>query len=351
MAVRAMTPTERLRRIFAFREEVTALREEGVVASEDPTLAAIAARHDVLLAAAARDERIDLSREEARLSAGMQLATLLGATALSIAWAMFVSSMWDGLGDTARMFLIWVPPALMVVATAMAARREATGYIANILASVGAIALIVAILATIDLYELEPSRHAILLVAAYALLQAYHHRLVIPLLIGGTALGAWVWSLAAIFRGGQWQEAFEVAEPAVVAGALALAIGTTRTGDPAEFRIVWRLGGVIAIVWSLLVLGVAGDASWFGPGNLVEGFYQVLAAVVFVAMAWQGLRTDDPILARGGGVALLLFLLFRMFDWFWDAIPDWLFFLLMGALAFGVLLVLRRLRRRHRALG
>jgi uncharacterized membrane protein len=47
-------------------------------------------------------------------------------------------------------------------------------------------------------------------------------------------------------------------------------------------------------------------------------------------------------------MALLLFL--RSVDWFWDMIPKWLFFLLVGALAFGALLVLRRLRlaeRRH----
>ena len=78
---------------------------------------------------------------------------------------------------------------------------------------------------------------------------------------------------------------------------------------------------------------------------------QVIGAGVFVGLAWYGIRRDDRLLARSGGAALLLFLLFRMFDWFWQAIPDWLFFLLMGALAFGVLLILRRQRRRQRAQG
>ena len=351
MAVRPVTPPDRLRRIFAFREELQALRDEGVVAPGDPTLAAIAARHDLLLAEAARDERIDLSREEARLSAGMRLATLLGATALSIAWAMFVSSTWDALGDTARMLLIWVPPVLLVLATGVAARRDATGYIANILATVGSIAVAVATVATVRTYGLSPTRNQFLAVAIYGLFLAYRHRLIMPLLIGGTAAGAWTWSLFAILRGQPFDQVFEVAEPAIVAGALALLVGTVRRRDPAEFRLVWRFGGIVAICWSLLVLGVAGEASWFGPGNLVEGAYQVVGFGAFVALAWQGLRRDDQLLARSGGAALLLFLLFRMFDWFWQAIPDWLFFLAMGALAFGVLLVLRRLRRRQRARG
>ena len=44
----------------------------------------------------------------------------------------------------------------------------------------------------------------------------------------------------------------------------------------------------------------------------------------------------------------LLFLFLRMVDWLWDAIPDWLFFLLMGGMAFGTLLVLRSVRERGR---
>jgi hypothetical protein len=74
----------------------------------------------------------------------------------------------------------------------------------------------------------------------------------------------------------------------------------------------------------------------------------LVGLIVFVAMVWLGLRRDDVILARAGATALVLFLFLRMVDWFWDAIPDWLFFLMMGGMAFGVLLVLRSVRERRR---
>jgi hypothetical protein len=54
-------------------------------------------------------------------------------------------------------------------------------------------------------------------------------------------------------------------------------------------------------------------------------------------------------LVRAGTVGLALLLMFRMVDWFWDWIPKWLFFLVVGAIAFGALLLLRRLRRTARA--
>jgi len=102
------------------------------------------------------------------------------------------------------------------------------------------------------------------------------------------------------------------------------------------------------MVVPLLLLGMDAGGSWFGRGQTTELLYQLVGLVVFVAMVWQGLRRDDLILARGGATALVLFLFLRMVDWFWDAIPDWLFFLLVGGLAFGALLLLRRARERRR---
>jgi len=40
----------------------------------------------------------------------------------------------------------------------------------------------------------------------------------------------------------------------------------------------------------------------------------------------------------------VLYLIARFFDWWWDWMPRWLFFLVIGALAVSMLLALRRLR-------
>ncbi|WXL27637.1 hypothetical protein WG219_09345 [Ectopseudomonas mendocina] len=47
------------------------------------------------------------------------------------------------------------------------------------------------------------------------------------------------------------------------------------------------------------------------------------------------------------GIGFFVLLLFmKMVDWFWDFLPNYLFFLLVGMVAVIVLLVLRRLRNR-----
>lgn len=343
-----MIPRERARRILAWREEHAALVQEEVLSAGDPTLAAIRQHHDTLLTGFAADGDIDLTREDERLSAGMRLATLLGAAALSVAWAMLVSSLWEGLSQSAQLALVWLPPLLLLPVTAFAARRESSGYVANIVGSVGTIAIAVAGFATADLYEMDSPRLPFLLFGGYGLLLAYRYRLVLPLLIAIVGLAAWAWSLEALLLRSPVNDTFEHLEPLILIGLAAYLIGALRRGDPPAFSLVWRLAGIVAMVGPLLLLGMSTDGSWFGSGHTSELVYQLVGFLAFVAMVWQGLKRDDVILARAGATALVLFLFFRMVDWFWEAIPDWLFFLLMGGLAFGALMVLRAVRARRR---
>lgn len=342
-----MNPRERARRIIAWREERAALEAEGILRDDDATMAAVRQHHDALLGGFAAVGDIDLTREEERLSAGMRLATLLGAAALSIAWAMLVSSLWDDLGHATRLLLVWLPPVVLWLATSVAARRESSGYVANIVGSVGTIAIAVAGFATADLYNIDSPRLAFLLFGGYGLVMAYRYRLVLPLLVAIVGVGAWAWSLEALLLRSPVNDTFEHLEPLILVGLGAYLIGAVR-GDPPAFSLVWRLAGIVAMVGPLLLLGISTDGSWFGSGHTSELVYQLVGFVAFVTMVWQGLKRDDMILARAGATALVLFLFLRMVDWFWEAIPDWLFFLLMGGLAFAALLVLRAVRARRR---
>jgi hypothetical protein len=348
MEVRAVKAGERARQILRWRDEQAALHQEGVVAADDPTLLAIHRHHDALLAGFAADREVDLSREEERLSAGMRLATLLGAAALSIAWAMLASSLWNDLGPVAKLAMVWVPALALLPATGFAALREPSGYIANIVGTVGTIAMAVAGFATFDLYQVDSPRLPFLLFGAYGLFVAYRFRLVLPLLVGIVGVGALAWSLEALLLRSPVNDTFEHLEPLVLVGFAAYLVGTVRRSDPPAFSLAWRLMGVVAMVFPLLLLGITTDGSWLRSGENSELLYQLVGLIVFVAMVWLGLRRDDVILARAGATALVLFLFLRMVDWFWDAIPDWLFFLMMGGMAFGVLLVLRSVRERRR---
>ena len=68
-------------------------------------------------------------------------------------------------------------------------------------------------------------------------------------------------------------------------------------------------------------------------------FCSVIALAVGIRRQWR----ETVYIAAG---SLTVFLFGRFVDWFWDAIPRFVFFLLLAAIAFAWLLALRRLRTR-----
>ena len=70
-----------------------------------------------------------------------------------------------------------------------------------------------------------------------------------------------------------------------------------------------------------------------------------LAGFVCSALAiWAGARRGWPETVNTGITFFVIFLYTKFFDWWWDALPKYLFFLVLGLAAVLILLVLRRLR-------
>jgi uncharacterized membrane protein len=137
-------------------------------------------------------------------------------------------------------------------------------------------------------------------------------------------------------------------EPLLVMGALCMVMPRLLP-RPAGFAPIWRVTGALGLAFALLALGQDGRSnSAFHAINptILEGIYQVACAVVFPWLVVTGLREESRSITIIGTAFLSMFLLMRMQDWFWDYLPKWLFFLLVGFLAVLVLLLLRQLRSR-----
>jgi uncharacterized membrane protein len=351
-----MAPTaaqQRADQIAAFRAELGRLEAEGVATLDPVVREQIRAHHDATLARLSATAELDLTQGEARLSAGMRIATVLGAAALSAAWGFFVAAMWNDLDRPARLALVSIPPVLLALGTSVAASRERSGYVASIVATVATIAFAVNLAALGVLYDLPDSRNMLLAVGLFAMVLAYGHGLVLPLLAGIGGLGGWLWSLAALPQGRWWDGVFGQFEPLMILGAVAIVLPRFIQRGPPLFAVTYRAAGAMALVFALLLLGQSDSLSVFDgrSKSLIEGGYQLLGALTFALLIWQGLRRDQSELVRAGTVGMGMLLFLRSVDWFWDVIPKWAFFLLVGVLAFGTLLLLRRLRLAGRRNG
>jgi len=280
----------------------------------------------------------------------MKIATLLGTIALSTAYALFVGDHWGTLGVPLQILLVVVPTLLLVVATHVAARKDPSGYVAALLATVAVIAFYTDLATLGTLYNLVDTRNVLLVVGGFALTLAYGYGLTLPLLAGIGMLLAWTWTLGAIPLGLWWMAGFQTMEPLILAGAVALAVPALTRG-PARFAPWWRGAGTAAIAFALLMLAQSGNLSLFGPlpQHRLELIYKWVGAIVLGGLITWGIRRDQRVVMWVATAAAVLFLLLRLVDWFWDWLPQWLFYLLVGAVALLVLLVLRRLRMTPKA--
>jgi uncharacterized membrane protein len=78
---------------------------------------------------------------------------------------------------------------------------------------------------------------------------------------------------------------------------------------------------------------------------VIEVLYQVAGfALAAAAIAW-GIRRGLKHVVSTGSTFFVVFLYTKLFDWWWDWMPKYLFFLVLGLVALGFMLVLKRLRR------
>ncbi len=333
--------------IDAFDEELARLEAEGVLVLGQAERERVAAHHAALRATSSEAAGPDTPTVR-RLSAGMRIATLLGAFALSAAYALFIDANWAALSLGAQLPLVIAPPLVLALLTGVAARREPSRYVASVVATVAVIAFAVNLIVLGSLFNLPESRNAFLAVGLFAMALAYGYRLALVLVLGIVGVGLWCWSLASIPTGAWWSTAFEQLEPLAVTGIVAI-VFSRRLAGSAPFADEYRVMGALALAGPLLVLGQTANASYFhgADGRVVEAVYQVVGAITFAVMITIGLRRDWPEMVRVGTGAAFIFLVMRLVDWFWDWIPKWLFFLVIGAVAMSVVLLLRRFRLRQ----
>ncbi len=119
----------------------------------------------------------------------------------------------------------------------------------------------------------------------------------------------------------------------------------TRGRGPHDFDFVYRACGAGTGLSAILIQSTGGDLCCGGlaPG-LVGATYQVLGLLLSAGVVFHGVRLGRSGLVNLGAAAFIVFLFVRLHSWWWDWMPKYLFFLLVGLIALGLLLVFRRIR-------
>jgi len=156
-------------------------------------------------------------------------------------------------------------------------------------------------------------------------------------------------SVIAAAAGLDWTVSLVRPEPLLLLGLCAIALSFWRPAVRAEgFARTWRLVGLAALLLPLLFLSTWPEVFSYQllPLGVLHATYDAAGFVLPVVAVWFGIRRRWPEVANSASAFLVLFVYAKCFDWWWDVMPRYLFFLMLGGLAIAAMVVLARLRGR-----
>jgi uncharacterized membrane protein len=344
------TAQQRADDIQAFRREWLMLQREGVIAPDDVTQDAIQRHHTGLLANYAQAFAIDRNARDKQLSLGMRVTSFAGALALAASVFFLFYQFWGTLGTVAQVVILIGASLLSFIAVLLVQRVDDSGYFSKLAAMVAFACFVLNISMLGQIFNITPSDKALLPWAAYALLLAYFCDLRLLLGAGLLCIIGFVSARIGTWCGIYWLSAGERPENFLPVGiALFLLPLMVSHRRYTNFDSIYRVFGLCSILIPVLILGHWGYGSYLAShtdidADAIEVLYQLSAFVLCSAAIWLGINRQWSDTLNTGTVFLFIFLFTKFFDWWWEIMPKYQFFLLLALITLLMLFVMRRLR-------
>lgn len=336
---------ETLERVRTFQAELRDLEDQGILALTEEQRAGLRAHHDHLRKRLGERFDADASGEGRRLSWGMAIASLLGALAFGAAVFFAFYRFWGHFPTVVQVGILVAAPVLTVLLTDRIARRERTPWFTNLAALIALATAVLNLRLLGGIYNIPDSPNALAVWAAFALVLAYGYGLRVPLFLGLLFVLGYVTAALVAWGGTDWVY-LQRPENLAAGGVLLVAVGAwvPHRRRP-EFAPTYRVLGLTAVFLPLLGLSNWGRYTYLPlPVDLVELVYLVAAFGFSAGVIAVGVRQGIVGVANAGVVFFVILLLDKFYDWCWDWLPKYLFFLVVGLLAVAVLWSLGRIR-------
>jgi len=337
---------QRAEEIRAFTAELARLEVERVVSLSEEQRQNIQGYHSRTLTELSKKFDIDRDTGSKQLSLGMRIASLLGALALAASAFFLFYQFWGLLGTVTQVSALIGATGLTYGVTLWIRSRDENGYFTKLAAMVAFACFVLNVSMMGAVFNITPSDKALLPWAAYAFMLAYLCDLRLLLAAALLCVTAYIAARAGEFSGLYWLDFGRRPEnffPAALAMfCLPLVVRQRRY---AGFAQTYRLFGLLTLFLPMLVLAHWGSGSYLGlAGDTVEHLYQILGFVAAAAIIWVGVRARWADVVNTGVVFFVIFLYTKFYDWWWDVMPKYLFFLVLALTAVLALVILRRLR-------
>jgi uncharacterized membrane protein len=342
---------QRADQIEIFHAELTRLEGEGVLKLDPAQQQAVREHHAALLAGFAGRFDIDRDTQAKQLSLGMRVASFLGALALAASVFFLFYQFWGRFDETAQVAILLGAAIASMGLTVGIQTRDASGYFTKLAAMVAFACFVLNLTMLGQIFNITPTDRALIPWAALAFLLAYTCDLRLLLAAGICCVIAFVAARVGEWGGIYWLHSGERPENFFPVAVLLFVFPQwvdhrRMTG----FASIYRVFGLLCMLLPMLVLGHWGWGSYLADyegtsTRSIEGGYEITGFVTSALAIWLGARRQWSDTVNTGITFFVIFLYTKFFDWWWDVMPKWLFFFVLGLAAILILLVLKRLRR------
>ncbi|WP_397458445.1 DUF2157 domain-containing protein [Pseudomonas asplenii] len=344
-----LTQTEAQQRaddIRVFQLELERLEREGALQLSPEQQHGLTAHHQELLASYHSTFDIDLTSRSRQLSMGMRITSFLGALALAASVFFLFYRFWGTFSTVAQTVTLLLAPLLTFIATIWLQGRDSSGYFSKLAAMVAFACFVLAVSMLGQIFNITPSDKAFIVWGIFALLLAYSCNLRLLLLAAIVCLAGFVAARVGTWAGMYWLDLGNSPEnffPAAVLLALAARFMPQRRFP--GFAMTYRVSALLAVLVPVLALANWGEGSYlaFDPRRIAQG-YQVAGFLLSAATIWLGVRRHWPDVVNTGVTFFVIFLFTKFYDWWWESLPKYLFFFLVGLAAVLLLVALKKLR-------
>ncbi len=332
--------------IRIFQRELDRLEREKVFSLTGEQKRTLTDHHERLLSQYTQDYDIDRDVQAKQLSLGMRIASFLGALALAASVFFLFYQFWGLFSTPWQVATLLLSAVGTFVATVWIQSRDDSGYFAKLAAMVAFACFVLNIAMLGQIFNITPSDKALIPWAVLAFLLAYTCDLRLLLAVGILCVVAFVSARVGTWSGVYWLDFGRRPENFFPAAMLLFLFPQfVNHARYAGFAAVYRVFGLITLLLPSLVLANWGRGSYlYIDPDVVEGLYQLFGFVVSAVAIWLGARRHWPEVVNTGVIFFVIFLYTKFFDWWWEIMPKYLFFLVLGLTAILFIVVLRRLR-------
>jgi hypothetical protein len=352
MDVTAISHSEaqkRVEQIHAFECELAELRQLDILLLSAQQTAAISSHHLQLTTELSNTFDIDMTVQSKQFTVGMKIASLAGALAMASSLYFLFYQFWGHLTNIAQSCVLVVSPILLFLLTIKLASKEKHAYFSKISALVCFASFVLNLSMLGQIFNITPSANAFATFSALAFILAYICKTRLMLLFAIANICSFVAMNISTWSSIYWLSFWERPENFFIPGVLLFAIGNfAKHKHFIGFNKTYRITALIFLFIPILLLANSADLSYLTLSNdNIEDGYQLLGFALSVTLIWWGIKQQKSDVTNTANVFLLLFVYTKFFDWWWEWMPKYVFFFLVGLSALLALIVFKRIRGAH----